>query len=84
MAFEWQAQVAEPSDVIDDPSIVWPESRRLVKLGVITIDRMVEDPAAADKQTVFAPLDLPAGIEGADPMLEVRRGAYPISFQHRQ
>jgi catalase len=84
IAFTWYAQIAEASDVIGDPSIAWPESRRLVKLGVITIDRMTPDPAATDKSTMFTPLNVPAGIDSADPMLGVRKGAYPLSFQHRQ
>ena len=84
IAFTWYAQIAATSDVIGDPSIAWPESRRLVKLGVITIDRMTPDPVATDKGTMFTPLNVPAGIDGADPMLGVRQGAYPLSFQHRQ
>jgi catalase len=84
ITFTWYAQVAEPSDVIDNPSIAWPESRKLVKLGVIRLDRMAPEPAATDKATMFPPLDVPAGIESADPMLGVRQGAYPLSFAHRQ
>jgi catalase len=82
--FVWYAQIAETSDVIGDPSIAWPESRRLVKLGTIHIDRMAPDAAATDKATLFAPLNIPAGIAPADPMLEIRQGAYPLSFNHRQ
>ena len=33
---------------------------------------------------MFAPLNVPAGIEPADPMLGIRQAAYPLSFQHRQ
>ena len=84
MAFTWYAQIAEPSDVIGDPSIAWPESRKLVKLGVIRINRVASEPAATEKATMFAPLNVPAGIAPADPMLEVRQEAYPISFKHRQ
>ena len=46
--------------------------------------RLVPDPAAADKATIFRPLNVPAGIEPADPMLVIRQEAYPLSFQHRQ
>ena len=82
--FVWYAQIAEASDVIGDPSVAWPESRRLVKLGLIRIDRMAPDPVATDKATLFIPLNVPAGIAPADPMLEIRQAAYPLSFQHRQ
>jgi catalase len=84
VAFDWYAQIADASDVIDDPSIAWPESRKLVKLGTLTIDHIAPDPAATDKATMFSPLNVPDGIGSADPMLGVRQGAYPISFQHRQ
>lgn len=82
--FDWYVQIAEPSDIIGDPSIAWPESRRLVKLGVIRIDRMASDAVATDKATIFTPLNIPTGIAPADPMLGVRQAAYPLSFNHRQ
>ena len=84
IAFTWYAQLAEPSDAVDNPSLAWPESRRLVKLGVIRLERMAPDPQIADRATSFPPLEVPAGIEAADPMLGVRQGAYGISFAHRQ
>jgi catalase len=84
IAFEWYAQIAEPTDVIGDPSVAWPENRKLVKLGVIRLDRMVANPETTDKTTIFAPLNVPPGIAPADPMLEIRQGAYPLSFEHRQ
>jgi catalase len=84
IAFTWYAQIAEPSDVIGDPSVAWPENRKLVKLGVIRIDRMAPNPKATDQTTMFAPLNVPVGIAPADPMLGVRKGAYPLSFEHRQ
>ncbi len=83
IAFTWYAQIAEAPDVIGDPSVAWPESRKLVELGVITIDQMTPDPVATDKGTLFAPLNIPTGIGPADPMLGIRQDAYPLSFQHR-
>ena len=82
--FEWYAQVAAPGDAIEDPSIAWPETRRLVHLGTIRVTGMVNDPSATDRETMFSPTNVPDGIVPADPMLLVRRGAYPVSFQHRQ
>ena len=82
--FEWFAQIAEASDAIDDPSIAWPESRKLVKLGIITIEKMTADQVAATNELLFLPGHLPLGIEIADPMLAIRTAAYPISFAERQ
>jgi catalase len=84
IAFDWYAQIAEKGDRIADPSIAWPESRRLVKLGVITVNKLAADEGAADKQTLFMPGSPHPGIEAADPMLTIRNGAYPISFSGRQ
>lgn len=84
ISYDWYAQIAEPGDAFDNPSIAWPESRRLVKLGTIRIERMAADPATTDRTTMFLPANVPAGIEPADPMLLIRQAAYPISFGHRQ
>jgi catalase len=82
--FDWYAQLAEPGDKIDNPSIAWPETRSLVKLGMLSVERITPDQSAADKSLLFLPGTFPNGIEGADPMLAVRNEAYPISFGGRQ
>ncbi len=82
--FDWFAQIGEPGDLTDDPSIAWPESRKLVNLGTITISKLASEPAKTDKSLLFLPGRLPAGIEIADPMIAMRTAAYPISFGQRQ
>jgi catalase len=82
--YDWFAQIAGPGDMIDDPSIAWPEDRPLVKLGVITIDRFSADQVAASHDLLFLPGNIPPGIEGADPMVAIRTNAYPVSFGERQ
>lgn len=84
VVFEWMAQIAESGDKIEDPSIAWPETRRLVKLGTITVKALEKDEAAADKKTLFMPGQRHVGIEPADPMLVLRNTAYPLSFKARQ
>jgi catalase len=81
--FDWYAQVSESGDKIEDPSIAWPENRRLIKLGTLKISALA-DSAVADKQTLFLPGQAHAGIEAADPMLTLRNKAYPVSFGERQ
>jgi catalase len=81
--FDWKAQVAETGDRLDDPSTAWPESRRLVTLGTLTIERLAADQAVADK-ILFGPGLLPSGIEAADPMLKIRDMAYFLSSKERQ
>jgi catalase len=84
VVFDWFAQVSGQGDAIADPSIAWPESRKLVKLGTISIVRMAADQPSTDKATMFLPGNVPSGIEIADPMLALRTAAYPISFSARQ
>ncbi len=84
VSFDWYAQVAEPGDRIEDPSIAWPDSRRLVKLGTFTLTRSPADPEAAQHALLFLPGKPHPGVEAADPMLVLRNGAYPISFKERQ
>ena len=82
--FTWYAQLSGVGDMIENPAIAWPESRKLVKLGVITIDKMALNTALADKSLLFLPGTTPPGIAIADPMLTVRNATYPVSFHERQ
>lgn len=84
IVFDWYAQIAEPSDVVTDPSIAWPDTRRLVKLGTVTITGQPPDPLAVDKSLLLLPGQPHDGVEPADPMLVLRNEAYPISFGERQ
>jgi catalase len=83
-SFDWFVQVAEAGDALDNPGVAWPESRRLVRVGTIGIERIAADQANADKALVFGPGLLPAGMEVADPMLKIRDAAYLISMRGRQ
>ena len=58
--------------------------RQLVKLGTLTITGMAADQAGLSKSLLFLPNNVPDGIEPADPMIDVRSAAYPISFSERQ
>ncbi|MEG8056379.1 hypothetical protein QP150_06100 [Sphingomonas sp. 22L2VL55-3] len=82
--FDWYAQLGEPGDLLDDPSIAWPPSRKLVKLGTITIAVLAANTAEADRGLTFLPGRMPDGIAAADPMLAIRTEAYPVSFGERQ
>lgn len=84
VAFDWFAQIAQSGDKPDDPSAPWPEDRKLVKLGTLTLTGMASDQDGLSKSLLFLPNNVPDGIEPADPMIEVRSAAYPISFSERQ
>jgi catalase len=82
--FDWYAQVAQAGDVIDDPSIAWPDTRRLVKLGTFSFDRLPADPVSVDRALLFQPGSSHPGVDPADPMLMMRNTADAISFGQRQ
>ena len=84
VVFDWYAQIAGPGDKIDDPSTAWPERRRMVKLGELTLTGLPKDPASLDKTLLFLPGQSHPGVEAADPMLVMRNTAYPISLGERQ
>jgi catalase len=82
--FDWYAQLGEPGDLLDDPSIAWPASRSLIKLGTLTIDRLASNSEASDRALQYEPGRMPDGIAPADPMLAIRAAAYPVSVRERQ
>ena len=84
VVFDWLVQIAGEGDKIDDPSIAWPDSRKTVKLGTITLTKLPNDPAATQKALLFLPGQAHPGVEPADPMLVMRNTAYPISLGERQ
>ena len=84
VTFHLKAQLAEAGDSTKDPTVAWPEGRKVVELGVLTIDDPVPDSAEAEKTLLFLPGQLTDGIEESDdPLFGVRSGAYALSFSRR-
>ncbi|HEY9228496.1 MAG TPA: catalase family peroxidase [Gemmatimonadaceae bacterium] len=81
--FRYRLQLADATDVIDDPSVAWPENRRVVDLGTIELTEIAPDNAAAETALLFQPGPLPDGIAPADPMLQAREDSYKVSFERR-
>ena len=82
--FRLMAQVAEPGDPVDDGSLVWPVSRKLVELGTLSLNGTVANQVAEQKALLFNPLALTAGIAPSnDPVLLIRPAAYGVSYAQR-
>ena len=83
--FKVLAQVANEGDKVNDPTEVWPASNKVVELGVITLNKAVKDQSEAQRQILYNPVGLPAGIEPSDdPVLAMRFPAYAVSYGQRQ
>jgi catalase len=84
LVFHLKAQLAEPDDQTKDASQPWPADRRVVDLGVLTLNKVVPNSLEAQKKLLFLPTNLTAGIElSDDPLPNVRTAAYAVSFGRR-
>jgi catalase len=82
--FHVLAQLAEPGDPTNDATKPWPDARRTVDLGTLTVSKTVPDSAEAEKALLFMPNALTDGIEASDdPLIDARVQAYAISFGRR-
>jgi len=85
VVFHLKVQLAAPGDQTKDPTQPWPDTREVVELGVLTLDKSVADSLAAQKKLLFVPTRLTDGIEASDDQLPfVRAAAYAVSFSRRQ
>jgi catalase len=84
LVFHLKAQLAEPGDQTRDASQPWPDDRKVVDLGVLTLTKVVPDSLKAQKKLLFLPTNLTPGIElSDDPLPSVRSAAYGVSFGRR-
>jgi catalase len=84
VVFHLKAQLAEPGDQTKDGSQPWPDDRKVVELGVLTLKKLVPDSLEAEKKLLFTPTSLTAGIElSDDPLPRARGAAYAVSFARR-
>lgn len=85
--FRLLLQLPNSGDQTSDGSIVWPEDRKSVELGLITLTSVVPDSTATEQQLAFDPTRLVDGIELSDdplPALRSRVYVYSVAGRHRQ
>ena len=84
VVFHLKAQLAAAGDQTQDPSQPWPDDRKVVDLGVLTLDKPVADSQEAQKKLLFLPNRLTDGIELSDDRLPVIRSeVYVLAFARR-
>jgi catalase len=79
------AQLANPGDPVNDATEQWPEDRKLVDLGALSLTATVPNDAVEQQRTIFDPIPRVDGIEASDdPLLELRAAVYLISGRRRR
>jgi catalase len=76
--------IGEPGDPTNDATKPWPQSRRSVEAGTITISAVQTEEPGNARDINFDPLVLPDGITASDdPMPAARSAVYARSFTRR-
>jgi catalase len=84
VTFHMVAQLANPGDQTKDPTQPWPDDRKTVDLGTLTLTGVTPNAAAVQKTLLMLPDNIPDGIEVSDdPLIAARSNTYPISFGRR-
>lgn len=77
--------LAEPGDVVEDPSQQWPAGRTQVVAGTLEISSASPQATGECRDINFDPLVLPRGIAPSnDPVLLARSTVYAESFNRRE
>ena len=76
--------VGQPGDPVLDATLPWPNERRTVDAGVLTLTWIETERAGNARDINFDPLVLPDGIEPSDdPLLSARSSVYAASYRGR-
>lgn len=77
-------QLANPGDPTNDGSIVWPDDRKKVELGTLSLTTIAPKNEELQRSLAFSPIFLTDGIQLADdPFIALRAAVYALSAQHR-
>src|SRR2546425_1963074 len=78
-------QLPNPGDPTLDASVVWPDDRKLVELGVVTFTTVAPDNAEVSRKLQFNPIFLSDGIQlSDDPLPPLRSAVYALSVANRR
>src|SRR5271169_2342239 len=76
--------VANPGDPTADPSKAWPEDRRAIEVGTLTVQQIEAERDGPCRDINFDPTVLPSGMRTSDdPFPAARSAAYRISYDRR-
>ena len=76
--------VADPGDPTADPSKAWPEDRRAIDVGTLTVQQIEPERDGPCRDINFDPTVLPSGMRTSDdPFPAARSAAYAKSYDLR-
>jgi catalase len=76
--------VANPGDPTADPTKAWPEGRRTVNVGTLTVRQIEPEANGPCRDINYDPTVLPTGITTSDdPFPAARSAAYAVSYDSR-
>lgn len=83
--FRLVVQIPNAGDITNDPSLVWPDDRKTIEGGTLSITFVVADSAAAETALAYDPAKLTEGIElSDDPLPALRSRVYALAVKHRR
>jgi catalase len=83
--FRLYAQLANPGDQTNDGSIVWPDDRKRVELGTISLTKIAPNNEELQRSLTFNPTFLTDGIQlSDDALVPLRSAVYALSVAHRR
>ena len=84
-SFTLWAQIAEEGDQTDDATVHWPEERKQVKLGAVTLESIADTNDETQRTIIFDPVPRVEGVEASDdPIIDMRASVYLISGRERR
>jgi catalase len=84
VAFNFNLELAQPGDNLDNATVPLPAGRKKVNLGQLKVTAVSDDGAGACLGVNFNPMVMPKGVEpSADPMLAARAAPYAVAFGRR-
>lgn len=76
--------IGEPGDPEDNPTVQWPDTRKKVTVGTLSLKAAMNQKGAECEKINFDPLVMADGIAPTnDPVLQFRSPAYAVSFAKR-
>ena len=83
---EWDklGSIGRKGDPQDNPTLAWPDNRKVIKAGTLSITSAMPQNGAACEAINFDPMEMADGIDATqDPILLFRSSAYAVSVGKR-